>query len=110
MSIETESRPLAFRMQLKPGVAAEYQRRHDDLWPDLAAALRKAGVHDYSIFLDEETLSLFAVLRLRPDHTKDALPLEPVMQRWWDFMADLMVVQEDHAPEQRPLLPVFHMD
>jgi L-rhamnose mutarotase len=53
MSTTTESRPLAFRMQLKPGVAAEYERRHDALWPDLADALRKAGIHDYSIFLDE---------------------------------------------------------
>jgi L-rhamnose mutarotase len=97
-------------MQLKPGVAAEYERRHDDLWPDLAEALRKAGVHDYSIFLDEETLSLFAVLRLRPDHKKDALPLEPVMKRWWDYMADLMEVHPDNRPREWPLKPVFHFE
>jgi L-rhamnose mutarotase len=70
MSTTTESRPLAFRMQLKQGVAAEYERRHDELWPDLAAALRKAGIFDYSIFLDEQTMSLFAVLRLRPDNRR----------------------------------------
>ena len=63
--MSTEDRPIAFRMQLKPGVATEYERRHDELWPDLADALREAGIHDYSIFLDEETMSLFAVLRLR---------------------------------------------
>ena len=57
----------AFRMQLKPGATAEYRRRHDEIWPELATALTTAGIHDYSIFLDEETLHLFAVLRLRPD-------------------------------------------
>jgi L-rhamnose mutarotase len=108
MSIQ--DRPLAFRMQLKPGVAVEYERRHDELWPDLAEALRKAGIHDYSIFLDEETMSLFAVLRLKPDNAKDALPLEPVMKRWWDYMADLMEVHPDNKPREWPLKPVFYFE
>ncbi|CAN5303160.1 L-rhamnose mutarotase [soil metagenome] len=105
-----QDRPLAFRMQLKAGAAAEYERRHDELWPDLAEALRKAGIHDYSIFLDEETMSLFAVLRLRPENTKDALPLEPVMKRWWDYMADLMEVHPDNKPVEWALKPVFHFE
>ena len=62
---------LAFRMQLKPGVTAEYKRRHDELWPELADALSRAGIYDYSIFLDEETMSLFAVLRLRADNRRE---------------------------------------
>jgi L-rhamnose mutarotase len=95
-------------MQLKAGVAAEYERRHDELWPDLAEALRGAGIYDYSIFLDEETMSLFAVLRLRPDNAKDALPLQPVMKRWWDYMADLMEVHPNNKPVEWPLKPVFH--
>jgi L-rhamnose mutarotase len=108
MSQPDAGRPLAFRMQLKPGVAAEYKARHDDLWPDLAEALTKAGIYDYSIFLDEETMALFAVLRLRPDHDRDALPHQPVMRRWWDHMADLMLVRDDNRPREWPLTPVFH--
>ena len=65
---------LAFRMKLKPGVTAEYRRRHDQLWPELGDALRDAGIYDYSIFLDEETLHLFAVLKLRPGNRRDELP------------------------------------
>ena len=55
---------LAFKMKLKPGVVAEYKKRHDEIWPALAAELKAAGVSDYSIFLDEETLTLFAVQKL----------------------------------------------
>ena len=110
MSQPDTGRPLAFRMQLKPGVAAEYKRRHDDLWPDLAEALTKAGIYDYSIFLDEETMALFAVLRLRPDHDRDALPHQPVMRRWWDYMADLMEVHPDNKPREWPLKPVFYFE
>lgn len=101
---------VAFRMQLLPGHAAEYQRRHDQIWPELCTLLRDAGVSDYSIFLDEETNILFAVLR-RPDgHRMDDLPKTELMQRWWRFMADIMVVQADQAPVQQALLPMFHMD
>jgi L-rhamnose mutarotase len=97
-----------FKMRLKPGMAEEYKRRHDALWPELAEALAAAGIHDYSIFLDEETLILFAVLKLRPDHTAEALPQLPVMRRWWDYMADIMEVEPDNRPRQWPLQPMFY--
>ena len=54
----------AFRMKLKPGNVDEYKKRHDEIWPELAQLLRDSGIYDYSIFLDEETLHLFAVLKL----------------------------------------------
>lgn len=53
-----------FKMQLKPGFEAEYRRRHDEIWPELSRALTEAGVSDYSIFLDPETLTLFAEQKL----------------------------------------------
>ena len=97
-----------FKMQLKPGMAAEYKRRHDELWPDLSAALSQAGIYDYAIFLDEETLILFAVLKLRDSHTADALPQLPVMRRWWDHMADIMEVEPGNRPREWPLQPMFY--
>ena len=61
---ETGKMNYAFRMKLKPGNVDEYKRRHDEIWPELAQLLREAGIYDYSIFLDEEDLHLFAVLKL----------------------------------------------
>jgi len=55
---------IAFKMKLFPGYAAEYKQRHAAIWPELAALLKSAGVKDYSIFLDEETLLLFAYLQI----------------------------------------------
>lgn len=100
----------AFRMKLKPGTVDEYRRRHDQLWPDLGQALGEAGIYDYSIFLDEETLHLFAVLKLRDGDTSADLPKHPVMQRWWDYMADLMEVEPGNRPREWPLVPMFHFD
>jgi len=101
---------IAFTMQLLPGHADEYKRRHDAIWPELGTLLRDAGVSDYSIFLDPSTNVLFAVLRRRDGHAMDALPQSPLMQRWWRHMADIMVVQANGAPSQQPLHPVFHLD
>lgn len=98
----------AFRMRLKPGVVDEYRRRHDAIWPELSALLTESGIHDYSIFLDEETLSLFAVLTLADDNRRDALPDQPVMQRWWAYMAPLMEVEPDNRPKEWPLPLIFH--
>ncbi|MCA0045976.1 L-rhamnose mutarotase [Mesorhizobium sp. B283B1A] len=99
----------AFKMKLRPGMKAEYQKRHDEIWPSLVALLKQAGVSDYSIHLDEETNILFGVLWRRDDHGMDDLPGHPVMQRWWADMADLMETKPDNEPVAVPLETVFHM-
>lgn len=100
---------IAFTMQLKPGQAAEYERRHDAIWPELVTLLRKAGISDYSIFLDEATGMLFAVLRRAEGHRMDSLPAQEVMRRWWTHMAELMATNPDASPVTRPLRRVFHL-
>ncbi|HVJ43317.1 MAG TPA: L-rhamnose mutarotase [Dongiaceae bacterium] len=101
---------IAFTMRLLPGKAAEYEKRHDEIWPELTALLRAAGVSDYSIFLDPATDTLFAVLWQRKDHSMADLPHHPVMRKWWDHMADLMLVKPDHEPVTAPLRHVFQLD
>ena len=100
----------AFRMKLKPGTVDEYKRRHDEIWPELSQLLKDSGIHDYSIFLDEETLHLFAVLKLRPDNKREELPRQPVMQRWWTYMADLMETEPSQRPREWPLVQMFHLE
>ncbi len=97
-------------MQLKPGVAAEYKKRHDEIWPALVAELKAVGVSDYSIFLDEETLTLFAVQKLSAGNTASALPDTPIVRKWWGYMAPLMETHADNSPFAKPLAEVFHLD
>ncbi len=100
----------AFVMKLKPGNEAEYKRRHDELWPELAAALHTAGIYDYSIFLDEDSGILFAVQKLTDTHTTATLPEQPIMKKWWAYMADLMETNPDNSPVSKPLAEVFHLE
>jgi L-rhamnose mutarotase len=95
-------------MKLLPGFEAEYQRRHDAIWPELTALLRDTGIHEYSIFLEPGTLTLFACLQIADSQKLDLLPKEPVMQRWWAYMKDIMESNPDHSPVTVALREVFY--
>ncbi len=98
---------IAFRMTLNPGQAAEYERRHDAIFPELARALKDAGVSDYSIWHDPQTNHLFAILTRSDDHTMERLPDLDIVRRWWKHMADIMRTDADNVPDQVPLSCVF---
>jgi len=100
----------AFTMKLKPGVMTEYKKRHDEIWPELSAAIRAAGISDYSIFLDQETLTLFAVQNQTSHNTVADLPNHPIVKKWWAYMAPLMDVNPDNSPKSVSLKEVFHLD
>lgn len=97
-------------MTLKPGFEAEYKKRHDELWPDLAAELKAAGISDYSIYLHRQSLKLFAVLKRVDHHTMDDLPVKAAVKRWWTYMADIMETNPDNSPVVEPLEQVFHFE
>ncbi|PKL12474.1 MAG: L-rhamnose mutarotase [Spirochaetae bacterium HGW-Spirochaetae-8] len=101
---------MAFKMKLLPGMMAEYKKRHDEIWPELKQLLSEAGVRDYSIFLDEETNTLFAVQKQEGASGSQDLGTTAIVQRWWAYMADVMETNPDSSPVSIPLVEVFHLD
>ena len=100
---------IAFRMNLNPGQAAEYEKRHDEIFPELVHALKGAGVSDYSIWLDPEDHHLFGILTRSDNHKLKELPDTEIMKRWWAFMRDIMESDPNNAPVQVPLKRVFYL-
>lgn len=100
----------AFKMYLKPGCEAEYQKRHDEIWPELKKLLKDAGVYDYSIFWDKDTNILFAVQKNSGDGGSQDLGSTEIVQRWWAYMADIMETNMDNSPVSIPLPEVFYME
>ncbi len=101
----------AFKMILKPGCEEEYERRHAAIWPELKQMIKKQGVSDYSIFWDKDTNILFAVQKCASDtNSQDTTNVDPITQRWWDMMADIMEVNDDNSPVTVPLRELFHLD
>ena len=99
----------AFKMYLKPGFEDEYKKRHAAIWPELKKLLQDSGVSDYSIFWDKDTNVLFAVQKTDGNGSQD-LGDNPIVQKWWAYMADIMDTNPDDSPVSIPIKEVFHMD
>ena len=100
----------AFTMFLKPGFEDEYQRRHAAIWPELKALLQGTGVKNYSIWWDKDTNILFAYQEVEGEEGSQDLGANPIVQKWWDYMADIMEVNPDNSPVSIPLDERFYME
>ena len=99
----------AFVMHLNAGQEAEYEKRHNPIWPELEATLKDHGAHNYGIFLDKERLLLFAYVEIEDQARWDAVAQTDVCKRWWAFMKDIMASNPDNSPVADELTPVFHL-
>lgn len=100
----------AFKMFLYPGMAEEYEKRHNELWPEMKDMIHEYGGHNYSIYLDKETGVLYGSLEVEDEELWSKSADTPINRKWWDYMADIMETNEDNSPVCVDLAPVFHLD
>ncbi len=100
----------AFKMFLKPGYEEEYKKRHAALWPEMKKLLKEGGVYDYSIYWDKETNILFAFQKVDGNAGSQDMGSDTIVQKWWNYMADIMEVNPDKSPISIPLSEMFHLD
>lgn len=99
-----------FIMHLHPGMEAEYERRHRELWPEMKEMIHEYGGRNYSIFLDRDTNILYGYIELEDEARWAASANAAICRKWWDYMAPLMDVNPDNSPVARDLGMVFHLD
>jgi len=99
----------AFKMHLKKGMKEEYKKRHNEIWPELKQLLKYTGISEYSIFLDEETDSLFAFQKVTGGSGSQDLGENEIVKKWWNYMADIMETNADNSPVTTELEEVFYM-
>lgn len=97
-------------MKLIPGFEEEYEKRHREIWPELINLLKESGVVDYSIYLDKESSTLFAVQTVKGIGSSQDLRNAEVVQKWWKYMADIMETNPDSSPVSSPLRNVFTLE
>lgn len=101
---------VAFKMFLNPGQKAEYIKRHQEIWPELKKLLKESGISEYSIFLDEETSTLFAFQKIAGAGGSQNLGQNEIVKKWWEYMADIMKTNSDNSPVSKLLDEVFYLD
>ena len=100
----------AFKMTLYANKLSEYKKRHNPIWKELEAVLKIHGVHNYSIFFDEETHVLFGYAEIESKEKWEAIAHTEVCKKWWNFMSDIMEVNQDNSPVTVELKEVFYLD
>jgi L-rhamnose mutarotase len=100
----------AFVMQVNPDAHAEYQQRHNPIWPELEEVLKQHGAHHYSIFLDEKRNLLFGFVEIESEVRWNAVAQTEICQRWWQHMGDVMPSNPDNSPVSDDLREVFYLD
>jgi L-rhamnose mutarotase len=80
-------------LTLKPGALEEYKRHHDNLWPELAAAIRESGIRQITTFQHGQTLFLYS--EVEDDGAWDRLWETEVHKRWAEVMAPLLEMGAD---------------
>jgi L-rhamnose mutarotase len=102
----------AFVIQAKPGMAVEYERRHNPIWPELKEALKAYGVSNYSIFLREDTGELFGYLEVEDEARFQRIGESDVCCRWWRYMTEVLISESPDSPKAREemLREVFHLE
>ncbi len=102
----------AFYFKIKPELRSEYQKAHDEIWPDMAQAIRKSGIRNYSIYFRPDG-TLFACFEARdPAGALDKLSKTEVNGRWQKAM-DRFFVKRDPTmlgPDVQSIEEVFHID
>ena len=78
---------IGLAMRLKPGCYDEYKRRHDNLWPELTAAMRGRGI-SMVIYRHEEYLFVYGTATSQ--QAWDELGGDPVTPRWNTYMAQVL--------------------
>ncbi|MEP6849569.1 MAG: L-rhamnose mutarotase [Acidobacteriota bacterium] len=100
----------AFLMTVDPDYHDEYERRHQPIWNDLAAVLKKHQVSNYSIFLDRKRSQLFGYAEIESEDRWLSIAKTDECLRWWAFMKDIMPSNPDNSPISVDLDEVFHLD
>ena len=99
-----------FKMMLNPGMEAEYEKRHNELWPEMADMIHEYGGSNYTIFWDKDTNILFGYIEIEDEEKWSKGADTAINRKWWDFMAPVMETNPDNSPVAIDLKNVFHLD
>lgn len=93
----------AWKARVFPGKIKEYQKRHDEIWPEMKELFRKAGIRNYSIwnigdelfgYYECDSIAIAGAVQAQSD----------VKRRWSEYMSDVMTMEKDSITGAQPLM------
>ena len=99
-----------FKMKLYKGYEEEYEKRHNNLWPEMREMIHQYGGSNYSIFLENETNYLYGYIEVEDLDRWNASAETEICRKWWHYMSDIMETNPDNSPVCVDLKPVFFLE
>ena len=101
----------AWKARILPGMKEEYIRRHREIWPELVEVLQKAGIVYYSIWNVGDELFGYYECELGADYAAKTQAESAVVDRWNEYMKDVMVMDLDPVTGAQPkLVQAFYLE
>jgi L-rhamnose mutarotase len=101
-----------FLLKVRQERLEEYKLRHASVWPEMLAALRETGWHNYSLFLRSDGLLVGYLEADDFDQCVARMKEHPVNARWQAEMAPFFESLPSGGADDNmaPLEEVFHLD
>ncbi len=103
---------VCFLLKVKPERLEEYKARHQAVWPEMQAALRETGWHNYSLFVREDGLLVGYLETEDFEAARQRMAEREVNERWQREMAPFFEALDGQRPDEGLLTleEVFHLD
>lgn len=100
----------AWKAKIKPGKKEEYIYRHDHIWPEMVDVLKSAGICNYSIWIEGDTVFGYYECEKGVEFASKVQAESDVVARWNEYMKDVMEMEMDPATHAQPHLEqVFYL-
>jgi len=101
----------AWKATVRDGCLEEYCRRHDAIWPEMKELLKSAGICNYTIWNVGNELFGYYECEQGVEYAARVQAESAVVDRWNEYMKDVMVMEPDPVTGAQPLLrKVFELD
>ena len=101
----------AWKGRIKEGMQEEYKRRHDEIWPEMLALLKEAGIGNYTIWSDGRDVFGYYECEKGITFAEKIQAASPVVDRWNAYMADILELKMDPDTGAQPKLEqVFRLE
>ncbi|NLF37234.1 MAG: L-rhamnose mutarotase [Clostridiaceae bacterium] len=94
----------AWRAKVIEGKLDEYIKRHNEIWPELANLLKKAGIRNYTIWHNNNDLFGYYECEKGVEYAARIQAQSPVVDKWNEYMKDVMVMEMDPVTKAQPLM------
>ena len=107
----TSMERFAWKGRIKPGMQAEYKRRHDEIWPEMVELLKSAGIRNYTIWSDGDVLFGYYECEKGIEFAEKTQAGSPIVDRWNEYMDDVLELEMDPVTGAQPkMMQMFLME